>query len=78
MKKLLWIGIMTAVLLPGCSNGKKKSDKSLYERLGGTYPICAVVDDFVNRLFADKTILANPHVVEAAGRAVVECRALRA
>lgn len=42
------------------------SDKeSLYGRLGGIVPISVVVDDFVNSLAADKTIMSNPHVIKA-------------
>src|SRR5262245_21270171 len=32
--------------------------KSLYERLGGTYPIAVVVDDFIERLLVNDTLNA--------------------
>jgi hemoglobin len=38
---------------------------SLYERLGGIYPIAAVVDDFIERIMIDPRINANPLVDEA-------------
>jgi hemoglobin len=39
--------------------------KSLYERLGGVYPIAAVVDDFIDRIMEDPRLNANPLVNEA-------------
>ncbi len=39
--------------------------KSLYERLGGVYPIAAVVDDFIDRVMDDPRLNANPRVNEA-------------
>lgn len=38
---------------------------SLYERLGGVYPIAAVVDDFIDRIMGDPRLNANPLVDEA-------------
>lgn len=38
---------------------------SLYERLGGVYPIAAVVDDFIDRIMDDPRLNANPLVHEA-------------
>jgi hemoglobin len=38
---------------------------SLYERLGGTYSIAAVVDDFIDRITIDPRLNANPLVDEA-------------
>jgi hemoglobin len=39
--------------------------KSLYERLGGVYPIAAVVDAFIDRIMSDPRLNANPKVDEA-------------
>lgn len=39
--------------------------KSLYERLGGIFPIATVVDDFIDRIMADPRLNANPAVDEA-------------
>jgi hemoglobin len=38
---------------------------SLYNRLGGTYSIAAVVDDFIDRIMIDPRLNANPLVDEA-------------
>lgn len=38
---------------------------TLYERLGGIYPIAAVVDDFIDRIMEDPRLNANPLVAEA-------------
>jgi hemoglobin len=44
------------------------SKPSLYERLGGAYPIAVVVDDFIERLLVDETLNANPAINEARAR----------
>lgn len=41
------------------------SNPTLYERLGGVYPIAAVVDDFIDRIMDDPRLNANPKVDEA-------------
>ena len=38
---------------------------SLYDRLGGLYPISAVVDDFINRVYVNATLNANPNIAKA-------------
>jgi hemoglobin len=38
---------------------------SLYDRLGGLYPISAVVDDFIDRVYANATLNANPDIAKA-------------
>ncbi|MES4786709.1 MAG: group 1 truncated hemoglobin, partial [Nitrospiraceae bacterium] len=38
---------------------------SLYDRLGGVYPIATVVDDFIDRIMIDPRLNANPRVDEA-------------
>jgi len=42
--------------------------KSLYDRLGGAYPIAVVVDDFIERLLVNETLNANPAIKEARQR----------
>jgi hemoglobin len=42
--------------------------KSLYDRLGGAYPIAVVVDDFIERLLVNDTLNANPAIKEARQR----------
>jgi len=41
---------------------------SLYDQLGGVYGIAPVVDDFVDRLWNDPVLNANPYVAEARRR----------
>lgn len=41
------------------------AEESLYDRLGGTYPIAVLVDDFMNRIVENGTLNANP-AIEAA------------
>ena len=41
---------------------------SLYERLGGAYPIAVVVDDFIERLLVNATLNANPEIDAARQR----------
>jgi hemoglobin len=38
---------------------------SLYDRLGGLYPIAAVVDDFIDRVYENDTLNANPNIARA-------------
>ena len=38
---------------------------TLYERLGGVYPIATVVDDLIDRVMVDSRLNANPRVDEA-------------
>lgn len=43
----------------------KKPSPSLYDRLGGAYPIAAVVDAFIERLLVNQTLNANPAIDKA-------------
>ena len=38
---------------------------SLYDRLGGVYAIAAVVDDFIERIYVNATVNANPAIAGA-------------
>jgi len=38
---------------------------SLHDRLGGVYPISAVVDDFIDRVYVNPTLNANPNIAKA-------------
>lgn len=38
---------------------------SLYDRLGGLYPVSAVVDDFIDRVYVNGTLNANPNIAKA-------------
>jgi hemoglobin len=42
--------------------------RSLYDRLGGAYPIASVVDDFIERLLVNATLNANPAIKQARDR----------
>ncbi len=46
----------------------KKLEPSLYERLGGVYNIATVVDDFIERLYVNDILNANPKIKEAGDR----------
>ena len=46
-------------------SNQQQPQRSLYERLGGIYPIAVVVDDFIDRVMADARLNANPAVNEA-------------
>ena len=35
---------------------------TLYERLGGIYPVAAVIDDFIDRIMTDPILNANPNI----------------
>ena len=45
-----------------------QQEKSLYDRLGGTYAIAVVVDEFIERLVANQTLNANPAIDAARKR----------
>ncbi len=38
---------------------------SLYQRLGGSFKIAILIDDFIDRLLSDARFAANPHMKEA-------------
>lgn len=67
---------MLALAGPAWSGGL--APKSLYERLGGFYGVAALVDDFVDRLLSNETIVANPQVVAAFDRPDVNTLGLKA
>jgi hemoglobin len=46
----------------------QEKQPSLYERLGGTYSIATVIDDFIERLLVNTTLNANPAITEARTR----------
>lgn len=50
---------------PGKGAASRKTQTTLYERLGGIYPIAAVVDDFIDRVMGDARLNANAKVDEA-------------
>jgi len=62
------IGLALATVVTTVQAQEKASapeKPSLYDRLGGVYPIAAVVDDFIERVYADATLNANPAIAKA-------------
>ena len=64
---------VSAVLLLGLwasgpAMASEQESPSLYDRLGGVYPIAVVVDDFIERLLVNDTLNANPAIKEARAR----------
>ena len=51
---ILMLGMGTASLAQG------KQEKSLYERLGGVYPIASIVDEFFNLIWINDVLNSNP------------------
>jgi hemoglobin len=47
---------------------QKQAEPSPYERLGGVYNIATVVDDFIERLYVNDILNANPKIDEARKR----------
>ena len=61
------IAILAAALL-GAGVAHAQQPKSLYERLGGTYPISVVVDSFIDLLLVNDTLNSNPAIKAARDR----------
>lgn len=47
---------------------EEKAEKTLYERLGGVYAIASVVNDFIDLLYVNDVLNANPAIKEARER----------
>ena len=56
MRKAILLGIAIVIAMAAAAQATYKSNKSLYQRLGGQKAIVAVVDDFVGNVAADKRI----------------------
>ncbi len=54
--------VLGAVVAPLVFAQQPSTQKPLYERLGGLKGITVVVDDFINRLVANKTLNKNPAI----------------
>jgi hemoglobin len=63
-------GAVLAQAPPAASPASQQNPaaRSLYDRLGGAYAIAAVVDDFIERLYVNDTLNANPAIKEARER----------
>ena len=63
------LGIPIGLGVPAFAQAQEKpavpTKPSLYDRLGGLYPISAVVDDFIDRVYANATLNANPNIAKA-------------
>ena len=53
---------LTVFVAPAVFAQQPSAPKPLYERLGGLKGITVVVDDFINRLVANKTLNKNPAI----------------
>ncbi len=58
-------GLLTMVVAQDKKSDDGPAAKSLYDQLGGVYPIAAVVDDFVERLLVNDILNANPAIKKA-------------
>ena len=63
MSRTLLTGL--ALLLPGALAAQQPT---LYDRLGGVYPIAVVVDAFIDELVADEVLNQNPAIATARDR----------
>ncbi len=71
MKKNFMLLLVIVIVLIGqttLTNAEQQEKVSLYERLGGVYSIATVVDDFIDRLFVNDILNANPRIKEARER----------
>jgi hemoglobin len=56
------------LVAPNSPLAGEKPKKSLYQRLGGVYNIASVVDEFLEVLYDDDVLNANPRIKEARDR----------
>ncbi|MDO8704028.1 MAG: hypothetical protein Q7J84_03695, partial [Sulfuricaulis sp.] len=56
------MAFMIAVTIAPIAPAQQTGIKPLYERLGGLKGITVVVDDFINRLVANKQLNKNPAI----------------
>jgi len=61
---VLVLSILAVGAMPVAAQ-QQPAAKTLYDRLGGLYPIAALVDDFIDRVFVNATINANPNIYKA-------------
>ncbi len=60
---------ITVTPAPADEQATAPAKPSLYDRLGGLYAISAVVDDFIDRVYANATLNANPEIAKARSEA---------
>lgn len=69
LRTVILSGILAVMLSAGAVQAAEAQPaKSLYDRLGGVYPISVVVDTFIDLLFANDVLNANPAIKEARDR----------
>jgi len=59
---------LVSLLVPNSPFAEEKQKQSLYQRLGGVYNIAPVVDEFLEVLYVDDVLNANPRIKEARDR----------
>ena len=59
---MAFVLVLGTVVAPQVFAQQPSAQKPLYERLGGLKGITVVVDDFINRLVANKTLNKNPAI----------------
>jgi hemoglobin len=62
------VGIATVQLTAKAEHHEADEAPTLYTRLGGTYAIATVVDDFIERVLLNDTLNANPAIDAARDR----------
>src|SRR4030066_330600 len=65
---LLSVVFLVNLVAPNSPLADEKQIKSLYQRLGGVYNIAPVVDEFLEVLYVDDVLDANPRIKEARDR----------
>ena len=60
--------LLVNLLAPYSPLAGEKQEKTLYQRLGGVYNIAPVVDEFLEVLYVDDVLNANPRIKEARDR----------
>src|SRR3990172_146033 len=65
---LLSAVFLVHLLAPNSPLADEKQKQSLYQRLGGVYNIAPVVDEFLEVLYVDDVLNANPQIREARDR----------
>jgi hemoglobin len=70
IKKFLPLIVPCVVIIWSATYGiaQQKTQSALYERLGGVYNIATVIDDFIDRLYVNDILNANPKIKEARDR----------
>lgn len=66
MRRSVWVlgAVLALIPVSAAAQAQKPAAKSLYERLGGLYSVAAVVDDFIDRIYVNATINANPAIAK--------------